>query len=177
MELSMSPLRRRMIEDMQIRNLTPNRQRVYVANVVRFTVHFRKSPDLLGPAEIRTYLLHLTRERRLAASSIIITVSALRFFYTVTLKGLLDAKVRKATRPAEGYLVYYQSALIRHARVIRLRETRHVTSDRRPSAEFGPPCQCHRTSRGSLIWCDLRPAKFDPQTWLPNGTPETGLTV
>ena len=70
----MSPLRRRMIEDMQIRNLTPNTQRVYVAHVVRFACHFRKSPDLLGPAEIRTYLLHLTRERRLAASSIIVTV-------------------------------------------------------------------------------------------------------
>jgi integrase/recombinase XerD len=82
----MSPLRRRMIEDMQIRNLTPNTQRVYVANVFRFACHFRKSPDLLGPPEIRTYLLHLTRERRLAASSIIVTVSALRFFYTVTLK-------------------------------------------------------------------------------------------
>ena len=39
-----------------------------------------------GPAEIRTYLLHLTNDRRLAASSIIVTVSALRFFYTVTLK-------------------------------------------------------------------------------------------
>jgi integrase/recombinase XerD len=82
----MSPLRRRMIEDMQIRNLTPNTQRVYIANVFRFACHFRKSPDRLGPAEIRTYLLHLTRERRLAASSIIVTVSALRFFYTVTLK-------------------------------------------------------------------------------------------
>jgi integrase/recombinase XerD len=82
----MSPLRRRMIEDMQIRNLTPNTQRVYVANVFRFACHFRKSPDRLGPSEIRSYLLHLTRERRLAASSIIVTVSALRFFYTVTLK-------------------------------------------------------------------------------------------
>ena len=82
----MSPLRRRMIEDMQIRNLTPNTQRVYIANVLRFACHFRKSPDLLGPTDIRTYLLHLTRERRLAASSIIVTVSALRFFYTVTLK-------------------------------------------------------------------------------------------
>jgi site-specific recombinase XerD len=75
-----------MIEDMQIRNLTLNTQRVYVANIFRFACHFRKSPDLLGPPEIRTYLLHLTRERRLAASSIIVTVSALRFFYTVTLK-------------------------------------------------------------------------------------------
>jgi integrase/recombinase XerD len=82
----MSPLRRRMIDDMQIRNLTPNTQRVYVANLVRFACHFRKSPDLLGPAEIRTYLIHLTQERRLAASSIIVTVAALRFFYTVTLK-------------------------------------------------------------------------------------------
>jgi integrase/recombinase XerD len=82
----MSPLRRRMIEDMQIRNLTPNTQRVYIANVFRFACHFRRSPDRLGPPEIRTYLLHLTRERRLAASSIIVTVSALRFFYTVTLK-------------------------------------------------------------------------------------------
>ena len=65
----MSPLRRRMIDDMQIRNLTPNTQRVYIAQVVRFACHFRKSPELLGPAEIRTYLIHLTQERRLAASS------------------------------------------------------------------------------------------------------------
>jgi integrase/recombinase XerD len=75
-----------MIEDMQIRNLTPNTQRVYVAQVVRFACHFGKSPDLLGPPEIRAYLLHLTQERRLAASSIIVTVSALRFFYHTTLK-------------------------------------------------------------------------------------------
>jgi integrase/recombinase XerD len=38
----MSPLRRRMIDDMQIRNLTPNTQRVYVAQVVRFACHFRQ---------------------------------------------------------------------------------------------------------------------------------------
>jgi hypothetical protein len=85
-ELSMSPLRRRMIDDMQIRNLTPNTQRVYVAQVVRFACHFRKSPELLGPDEIRTYLIHLTQQKRLAASSIIVAVSALRFFFTVTLK-------------------------------------------------------------------------------------------
>ena len=40
----MSPLRRRMIDDMQIRNLTPNTQRVYVAQVVRFACYFRKLP-------------------------------------------------------------------------------------------------------------------------------------
>jgi Phage integrase, N-terminal SAM-like domain len=58
----MSPLRRRMIEDMQIRNLTPHTQRGYVAQVARFAGHFGRSPDLLGPPEIRTYLLHLARK-------------------------------------------------------------------------------------------------------------------
>ena len=82
----MSPLRRRMIEDMQIRNLTPNTQRVYVGQVVRFTRYFGKSPDQLGPSEIRAYLLHLSQDRHLAARSIIVTVAALRFFYAVTLK-------------------------------------------------------------------------------------------
>ena len=82
----MSPLRRHMIEDMQIRNLTPNTQRAYVEQVVRFARYFRESPDHLGPPEIRTYLLHLAQERHLAARSIIVAVAALRFFYTVTLK-------------------------------------------------------------------------------------------
>jgi site-specific recombinase XerD len=75
-----------MIEDMQIRNLSPHTQRAYVEQVVRFARHFRKSPEHLGPAEIRTYLLYLAQEKHLAASSIIVAVSALRFFYTVTLK-------------------------------------------------------------------------------------------
>jgi integrase/recombinase XerD len=82
----MSPLRRRMIEDMQIRNMAAHTQRVYVEHVIRFARHFRRSPEHLGPDEIRTWLLHLRQDKRLAASSIIVAVSALRFFYTVTLK-------------------------------------------------------------------------------------------
>jgi len=82
----MNPLRRHMIEDMQIRNLTPNTQRAYLEQVSRFARHFGKSPEHLGPAEIRMYLLHLVKDKHLAASSIIVAVSALRFLYTVTLK-------------------------------------------------------------------------------------------
>jgi integrase/recombinase XerD len=82
----MSPLRRRMTEDMQIRNLTRNTQRVYIEQVARLAHHFGKSPDQLGPPEIRAYLLHLSQDRHLAARSIIVAVAALRFFYTVTLK-------------------------------------------------------------------------------------------
>ena len=82
----MTPLRRRMIEDMQIRNLAPRIQACYVEQVDRFARHFRKSPELLGPAEIRAWQIYLARDKRLAASSISVAVAALRFLYTVTLR-------------------------------------------------------------------------------------------
>jgi integrase/recombinase XerD len=82
----MTPLRLRMIEDMQIRNLSLRTQRAYVGQVARFSRHFDKSPDLLGPADIRAWQIHLAQDKRLAARSITVAVSALRFFYTVTLK-------------------------------------------------------------------------------------------
>jgi hypothetical protein len=49
-------------------------------------VYFGKSPELLGPEDIRTYQLYLTNERKLASGSIHVAISALRFLYTVTLK-------------------------------------------------------------------------------------------
>jgi hypothetical protein len=66
----MTPLRRRMIEDMQIRNLAPRTQVCYVEQVNRFARHFHKSPELLGPTEIRAWQIYLARDKRLAASSI-----------------------------------------------------------------------------------------------------------
>ena len=82
----MTPLRLRMIEDMRIRNLSQRTQTTYVEQVARFARHFGKSPELLGPAEIRSWRLHLAENKRLAASSISVTVAALRFLYTVTLR-------------------------------------------------------------------------------------------
>ncbi|MDB5400446.1 MAG: Site-specific recombinase XerD [Rhodopila sp.] len=82
----MTPLRHRMIEDMQIRNLAPRTQISYVEQVDRFARHFRKSPERLGPPEIRAWQLYLAQDKRLAASSISLAVAALRFLYTVTLR-------------------------------------------------------------------------------------------
>src|SRR6516165_12570107 len=82
----MTPLRQRMIKDMQVRNLAPHTQDTYVLHVALFARHFRKSPELLGPEEIREYQLYLTNQRRLAPSSIVVTTAALRFLYNVTLK-------------------------------------------------------------------------------------------
>jgi integrase/recombinase XerD len=75
-----------MIEDMQVRNLAPRTQISYVEQVDRFAHHFRKSPEHLGTAEIRAWQLYLAQDKRLAASSISLAVSALRFLYTVTLR-------------------------------------------------------------------------------------------
>ena len=82
----MTLLRQRMIEDMQVRNLAPHTQATYVLHVSLFARHFRKSPELLGPEEIRDYQLYLTNQRKLAPSSIVVTTAALRFLYNVTLK-------------------------------------------------------------------------------------------
>ena len=81
----MTPLRLRMTEDMQVRNLAPNTQESYVRQVSQFARHFRKSPEVLGPEDIRSYQVYLTNEKKLAPGSIIIAVSALRFLYGVTL--------------------------------------------------------------------------------------------
>ena len=82
----MTSLRRRMIEDMQIRNLAEGTQKSYVLHVSLFARHFQKSPELLGPEDIRAYQVYLTNEKKLSTGSIIVAISALRFLYRVTLK-------------------------------------------------------------------------------------------
>jgi len=74
-----------MIEDMQVRNLSSQTKATYVQQVSLFARHFNKSPEILGPEEIRSYQVYLTNEKKLAPSSIIIAVAALRFLYKITL--------------------------------------------------------------------------------------------
>ena len=81
----MTPVRQRMTEDMQVRNMSPHTQTSYVQQVSLFARYFGKSPEVLGTEEIRTYQVYLTNEKKLAPSSILIAVSALRFLYKVTL--------------------------------------------------------------------------------------------
>ena len=82
----MTPLRLRMTEDMQVRNLSPNTQDSYVRQVSQFARHFSKSPEVLSPEDIRSYQVYLTNEKKLAPGSILIAVAALRFLYRVTLQ-------------------------------------------------------------------------------------------
>ncbi len=82
----MTPLRQRMLHDMQIRNLAENTQKSYLLQVSSFARHFRRSPETLGTEEIRAWTVYLTNERKLAPSSVQLAVGALRFLYRVTLR-------------------------------------------------------------------------------------------
>jgi site-specific recombinase XerD len=81
-----SPLRQRMIEDMRVRNFAPNTQECYLTQVSLFARHFGKSPEQLGPEEIRAYQIYLAEERKVSVGTRIVAVSALRFLYAVTLQ-------------------------------------------------------------------------------------------
>jgi integrase/recombinase XerD len=81
----MTPLRQRMIEDMGVRNLAAGTQQNYIDAVAKFARFFNKSPELLGPEEIRTYQVYLVYHKHVSWSVFNIAVCALRFLYKVTL--------------------------------------------------------------------------------------------
>ena len=82
----MTPLRKRMLEELQRRNYTPGTARCYILAVKQFAQYFGKSPDLLGAEELRRFQLYLLTEKKLAPATVEIRMSALRFLYKKTLK-------------------------------------------------------------------------------------------
>ncbi len=80
----LSPLRRRFIDDLRLRNYSPRTIETYVARVAHVAKHFGRSPDTLGPDDIRAFQLHLL-ERQVSWSTFNQTVCALRFFFGTTL--------------------------------------------------------------------------------------------
>jgi site-specific recombinase XerD len=84
-EPCMTPLRQRYRQDLQLRNYSPKTQQVYEECVSLFARHFGKSPELLGPEQIRTYQLYLAHEKKASWSRFNQTVCALRFLYRHTL--------------------------------------------------------------------------------------------
>jgi integrase/recombinase XerD len=81
----MTPLRQRMIEDMKLRNLALRTIQVYVERVATFAKYFGKSPEHLGPEDVRAYLLHLVQKKKASWSYYNQALCALRFLYRVTL--------------------------------------------------------------------------------------------
>jgi integrase/recombinase XerD len=82
----MSPLRQRMIEDMQLRGLAPLTQRAYLRAVRELARYYHKSPDQISEEELRQYFLYLHHEKHLARSTTTVIISGLKFFFEHTLR-------------------------------------------------------------------------------------------
>ena len=82
---AMSPLRRRMIEDMTIRKFAPKTQHDYVQRVKNFTAFLGRPPDTASFEDVRRYQLNLTASG-VGVATLNQTISTLRFFFRVTLK-------------------------------------------------------------------------------------------
>ncbi len=82
----MTPLRQRMIEDMQLRGLAARTQEAYAGAVKQLAEHYHKSPDLITPEELRQYFLYLKNGKQASRSAYLIALHGLRFFYERTLQ-------------------------------------------------------------------------------------------
>lgn len=98
-QTKLTPLRARMLQQMQLHRLAPGTQQLYATAITDLTRYYRRSPDQLTPEEIRAYLHHLLEERKLAWSTCNVTAAAIRFFYVETLDWL-PLKLHLPPRPA-----------------------------------------------------------------------------
>jgi len=109
----LSPLRRRMIEDMTVRNLSPATQRSYVHAVAKFSRFFGRSPDRLGLEDVRAFQVHLVSSG-ISWPALNQTVCALRFFYGVTLgHGEIPERIPYAREPRKLPVVLSADEVVR----------------------------------------------------------------
>ena len=120
----MSPLRRRMIEDMTVRNLSPATQRSYVHAVAKFSRYFGRSPDHLGLEDVRAFQVHLV-SNGVSWAALNQTVCALRFFFGVTLgHAEIPERIPYARKPRTLPLVLSADEVVRFLEAVPSLKTR-----------------------------------------------------
>jgi site-specific recombinase XerD len=102
----MTPLRQKLIDEIQLRGFSIHTQDSYVRSVTGLARFYHRSPDQINDEELKSYLLYLLRERKLGVSSLIVAVSGLRFFYgkvlhrpTLAIEQALPRMKKPVTRP------------------------------------------------------------------------------
>ena len=113
-----NPLRRRMIDDMTIRNLSPTTQRSYLHAVEAYSRYFGRSPDQLGLEDVRAYQVHLAG-KGIAWATLNQIVCALRFLYGVTLgQDAVPERIAYARKPSKLPVVLSADEVVRFLEAI-----------------------------------------------------------
>jgi integrase/recombinase XerD len=97
----MTPLRQRMLEDLQLHGYSTATQEAYVRAVRALAAYFAKAPDQITEEELRQYFLYLTQEKRLGRSSTTVALCGIKFFYEYTLQRTWPTLA--LVRPAKEY--------------------------------------------------------------------------
>src|ERR1700681_1781483 len=120
----LSPLRRRMIEDMTVRNLSPATQRSYVHAVSKFSRYFGRPPDRLGLEDVRAFQVHLV-STGISWPARNWPVCALRFFCGVTLgQGEIPERIPYAREPGKLPVVLSADEVVRFLEAVPSLKTR-----------------------------------------------------
>ena len=110
---AVSPLRRRMIDDMRLRNLSPVTQRSYLYAVTKFSRYSGRSPDRLGLENVRAFQVHLVSQG-ISWPAPNQTVCALRFFYGVTLDlAEIPERIAYARTPRKSPVIVCADEVVR----------------------------------------------------------------
>ena len=119
-----SPLRRRMIEDMTVRNLSPATQRSYLHAVAKFSRYFSRSPDRLDIEDVRAFQVFLVSQK-ISWPALNQTVCALRFFYGVTLnRPEIPARIAYAREPRKLPVILSADEVVRFLEAVPSLKTR-----------------------------------------------------
>ena len=97
----MTPLRQRMLEDMQLKGFSARTQEAYVAAVRQLARHFRRSPDQITEEDLRQYFLYLTQQKKVARATATIALCGIKFFFRTTLGR--DFTVLELARPPRQF--------------------------------------------------------------------------
>lgn len=187
----MTPLRQQLIDEMRLRNYSPRTIQTYAQRIGAFAAHFGRSPDQLGPNEIRDFQLHLLK-RRVSWSQFNQTVCALRFFYRFivgrpefveqlpygkrpkTLPSVLSREEVQRLLSAFTYAKYRVMVRTAYAAGLRASELLHLRVEDIDSARMvlhvrqGKGNKDRQVPLSSILLDDLRRywRTYRPQSWL-----------
>ena len=94
-----TPLRQKFIEYLTLNRKAERTVHTYVSFIYALAKYHRRSPDLLGPQDIRQWLYHLIAERKQAASTVNLAINAVRAFYGGLLRRNIEPLLRRIKRP------------------------------------------------------------------------------